>query len=137
MGKSRFVDATTITPLRSRDAVSPRVAAYFTEDDADGEIRVHHRGSEDALQLFEVTVPPNEGASPHAHEQDEIMYVLSGQLRFGARVVEAGSSVYIEGGTLYSFLAGPGGAVFLNFRPRLDASFITKDQLMERRQAQA
>lgn len=129
MGTIRIVERAAITPLRAREAVSRRVAENFTDDDANGDIWVHHRGSADELQLFEVDVPPGEGASRHAHEQDEIIYVLAGELRFGARMVSAGDSVYIGGRTLYSFLAGPDGARFLNFRPCLDASFITAAQL--------
>jgi quercetin dioxygenase-like cupin family protein len=109
----------------------------FDEAELRNTVRLYHRGGPDTIQMFEVEVQPNDGPRPHAHAEDEIIFVLSGELHFGARVLTAGSSVHIPGLTLYSFRAGPEGARFLNTRPRADATYITKDELMEMRKETA
>lgn len=116
-------------------AVAPETAAKFGDGDANSDICVHHRGSDTDLQLFEVRVPPNQATSQHAHVEDEIMYVVGGEIHFGAQIVGPGSSVYVPGNTLYTFKSGPEGATFLNFRARHDASFISKSELANKRRA--
>jgi hypothetical protein len=59
-----------------------------------------HPGSETELSLHEGRVPENYEVLPHAHPIDEIMYVTSGEMHFGARVLGVGSSVYIPANTL-------------------------------------
>jgi quercetin dioxygenase-like cupin family protein len=95
--------------------------------------RIHHPGSDTELQMFEVRVPPKHVVESHAHDEDEIVYVLEGEMILGARVLKAGSSAMIPGNTLYGFSAGSDGLVFLNFRARRDATFHTKEQFMARR----
>jgi mannose-6-phosphate isomerase-like protein (cupin superfamily) len=90
-------------------------------------------GSNDELQLFEVRCDPDVTFNSHAHDEDEIMYVLSGEIVLGRRRYPAGSAIYIPGRTLYSFRSGPEGLRFLNFRPRKDATYITRDELHEQR----
>jgi quercetin dioxygenase-like cupin family protein len=95
--------------------------------------RVHHPGGDDDLQMFEVRVPPGYVVEAHAHDEDEIIFVLEGEMVLGARVVKAGSSAMIPGKTLYGFSAGPDGLRFLNFRARRDTTFHTKEQFMAQR----
>ncbi len=99
----------------------------------------HHDGTVDEPQLFEVQFPPNHEVAAHAHQVDEIVYVVSGEIIFGKQVYGAGSSVYIPKMTLYSFRTGPEGLVFLNFRTsRVDEASIPKDVfLAERAEARA
>jgi hypothetical protein len=59
--------------------------------------------------------------------RDEIIYVVRGEMRFGNKVLSAGSSVYIPGNTYYSFTAGAGGLRIVNFRARCDVSFYAPD----------
>jgi quercetin dioxygenase-like cupin family protein len=99
--------------------------------------RVHHPGSDTDLQMFEVRVPAGQVVESHAHDEDEIIYVLDGEMVLGARVVTAGSSAMIPGKTLYGFTAGPDGLRFLNFRARRDATFHTKEQFMAQRKKTA
>jgi quercetin dioxygenase-like cupin family protein len=96
-----------------------------------GSSRMFHDGGEDELQLFEVNLEPGAVAESHAHEQAEIIYVLTGQLRFGATLLGPGDSVQIDGMTLYAFEAGPEGVRFINFRPRPDHTFYKRDELVE------
>lgn len=97
--------------------------------------RFHHAGSETSPQLIEIKLPPGDKVAPHAHDEDEIIVVLEGELLLGARTVESGGSVYVPGNTLYSFTAGPTGLRYLNFRPRQDLSFRTKAQVVAARRA--
>ena len=113
MPRVRIVDPHTL-PWLGKGTVP------FKTDVVKGESRFHHPGSPDELQLFEVVFPPDTEITPHAHDEDEIVYVLEGELHLGARVLTPGMSVYIPGRTLYGFRAGPEGLRFLNFRPRED-----------------
>ena len=142
--KITFVTAESI-PFRSTAAyvqderaltAAEREAIEETSRSAVTESRNFFPGASDELQLFEVRVPPNAVVQPHAHHEDEIMYVLAGELRFGSTVLTAGGSVCVKGNTLYGFSAGPDGARFLNFRGRRDFSYVSKaDFLAERRDA--
>jgi quercetin dioxygenase-like cupin family protein len=69
----------------------------------------HHHGSENAPQLFEVKLRPNQTVPPHAHEHNEIIYILNGEMRLGTSVLSAGSSISVRGETVYGFSAGREG----------------------------
>jgi mannose-6-phosphate isomerase-like protein (cupin superfamily) len=105
----------------------------FTPEELAGRTREHHAGSEAEPELFEVQFGPDTVVHSHAHLCDEIIYVISGQLILGSRVLDPGSSVYIAGQTLYSFKAGPQGVHFVNFRPRSGAGYLSKDEFMAQR----
>ena len=129
MGTPEFFDAAS-TPFTSlvdvfRDQESP----IPTRELASTAVRVHHPGRE-GLQLFELRLEPGTRGESHAHVEDEIIVVVEGELRFGARTLGAGSSVMVPGGTLYAFTAGPDGCTFLNFRPRADPSYIPKSEFL-------
>lgn len=106
---------------------------------SDGElgsaVRMLHPGADDALQLFEVQVQPDAVVGQHSHDEEEIIYVVAGELHLGRQVLGPGASVLIPGETLYSFRAGPDGLRFLNFRGRRDVTYRTKDEFMEARRA--
>jgi quercetin dioxygenase-like cupin family protein len=112
-----------------------RLSGVSEHEQLTQEVRMYLPGGPDELQLFEVRVAPNGRGAPHAHIEDEIMFVLDGELEFGRRTYGAGSAVSIPGGTLYSFRAGPQGARFLNFRPRADLTYISKEEFMSERKA--
>ncbi len=97
--------------------------------------RIRYEGSDTELQLFEAKIGPDQEVESHAHVEDEIVYVVGGSMRLGARVLEPGASVYIPGMTLYSFRAGPDGLHYLNFRPRRDETHYSKEQFMTLREA--
>jgi hypothetical protein len=69
------------------------------------------------IAFFDVYSDEDPGRSrAHTHSADEIIYVISGQMRLGRRLVPAGTSLCISGGTRYAQSAGPGGCTFLNYR---------------------
>jgi hypothetical protein len=69
------------------------------------------------IALFDVSSDEEPGRRrQHTHSADEIIYVLAGTMRLGRRLVGAGTSLCISGGTRYAQGAGPGGCTFLNYR---------------------
>jgi quercetin dioxygenase-like cupin family protein len=104
--------------------------AKYTPAQLKSETRFCLPGGLNELQLFEVRLPPDTDVGAHAHVADEVMYVLEGELRFGRKVLPAGSAVSIPGCTVYAFRAGPQGARFLNFRPSADSSYLTKEEAL-------
>jgi quercetin dioxygenase-like cupin family protein len=59
----------------------------------------------------------------HSHSQDELIYVLHGEIQLGSLRLLPGSSVFIAANQLYSFRAGEQGFGFINYRR--DASEMT------------
>lgn len=61
--------------------------------------------------------PPGAGAAGvHAHSEDEIIFVLDGELRLGDRACGPGTALAIAADAFYSFSPGPLGLRFVNFR---------------------
>ena len=136
MAAIRFADSGDFVWTKSSDepeAASREAFSSLTETERNFLYAMHHLGNERDLQLFEVQIPAGAGTAVHAHAESEIIYVLEGEMKFGARTLRAGSSVFIEAQTLYSFTAGEQGSRFLNFRPRRDDSYITKDEMLASR----
>ncbi len=100
-------------------------APWMDVREFDSAIRMHELGDEKSLQLYEVKMAPHAVAENHSHVQDEIIYVLSGEMHMGNRIIRAGNSVFITGGSVYGFKTGPDGLHLLNFRPRNDVSHMT------------
>jgi hypothetical protein len=69
------------------------------------------------IALFDVSSAEDPGRSrAHTHTADEIIYIVAGTMRLGRRLIPAGMSLCISGGTRYAQSAGPGGCTFLNYR---------------------
>jgi hypothetical protein len=79
---------------------------------------VFEEGAASSPQLFESQVPPDLTAPIDLLDEDEIHYVLEGEMVFGNNSYGKGSSIFVAANTRYGFRAGPQGARFLNFRPR-------------------
>jgi hypothetical protein len=82
------------------------------------------------MQLWEVAIDPDVDVAAHAHEHDEVIFVTDGALRFGAQECPVGTAVFVQGGSLYGFQAGPTGATFLNFRAHADRTYIPKAEYL-------
>jgi quercetin dioxygenase-like cupin family protein len=113
----------------TRDVIDDARRATLSEGELGTVTRFFHAGNATELQMFEVTYEPRAVVEPHAHDESEIIYVLEGEMHFGARVLTPESSVYIPRRTLYSFRAGPDGLRFIEFRARQDLSYIAKQDL--------
>jgi quercetin dioxygenase-like cupin family protein len=129
MGTVRVHPAEEIKWSRIRDRAGdppPAVYKLLAESELDSSMSFHEFGSEKELQLAELKFIPGAEAVVHKHDDDEIIYVISGEMRFGSRVLKAGSAVYIPGNTYYGFTAGPEGLRVVNFRARADVSFYAR-----------
>lgn len=129
MGQVRIHNADELAWKKIRDRAGdppPKIYEYLAESELDSSMVFHEFGSESELQLMEIAFIPNAEAVLHKHDNDEIMYVVSGEMHFGNRVLKAGSSIYIPGNTFYSFHAGPNGLRVVNFRASADISFYPK-----------
>ncbi|MBV1917848.1 MAG: cupin domain-containing protein [Sphingomonadaceae bacterium] len=56
------------------------------------------------------------GVGVHSHSEDEIIFIISGQIRLGRKLFPEGTALAIPADTLYSFTPGPEGMRFINFR---------------------
>jgi len=100
----------------------------ISDGDLNSRFASHEPGDEETLQLFEIDYPPGGAVEIHSHDEDEIIYILEGEMHFGNRVLRAGSSVFIAGKSYYGFKVGPDGLRFINFRPRADQTFNKKNR---------
>src|SRR4051812_37951675 len=108
MGTIRFVAAEEPSYVRVSDMydesseAAARMRAKIPQEEMDGQaVGFIFPGGEDELQLFEVRCDPDVTFNTHAHDEDEIMYVLRGEIILGRRHYPAGSAIYIPGKTLY------------------------------------
>jgi quercetin dioxygenase-like cupin family protein len=132
-----FLDAAERRFIRAEESAPKEAVDQMSEAERAVELFMRHPGSAHEPQLLEVRFPPGTASRPHAHEEDEIIVVLEGEARFGARVLGPGSSVFIPAMTLYAFTAGTVGVRFLSFRPRRDDSVIGKAELLARSRARS
>src|SRR4051812_26270327 len=63
--------------------------------------RVCFEGTANSPSLTEVRAGPDKPTVPHAHETDEIVYVLEGSLHVGKRVYGPGSAIHVPAHTMY------------------------------------
>lgn len=128
MGQVRFVSSSGLPFVGTREMASAETLEKLSEGERNTESRILFPGSDDELQLFEVRIQADDRVEGHAHEHDEIIYILDGELLFGQRVCSPGSAVYVPAHTLYGFTAGPAGCRFLNFRAAADYSYISREE---------
>ena len=133
MEKVQIVRGDALPFQSTRDIVSAERRAALPEAELNTDARTYFPGSSHDPQLFEVDLPPFTLIAPHAHEVDQIMYVVAGSLAFGNQVCPAGSAAFIKGRTLYGFAVGAEGARFLNFRPTADRSHILQHEFLAQR----
>jgi hypothetical protein len=107
----------------------------YSANELKSRVRFIEQGDERSPQLFEMDYLPNTKVDIHAHEQDEIIYVVAGEMVLGTRIIGPGSTVFVQGNTLYSFTSGDKGLRFLNFRPRIDTTFITREEFEKTRRS--
>lgn len=116
---------------RVQDVSVPEGTRRPADEEMDASVCFHEPGTDTSPQLFEVNYLPGSTIQLHAHEEDEIIYILEGQMQLGNRILDPGSAVFVKGLTLYKFLVGPEGLRILNFRPRGDLTYIHADQFHE------
>jgi quercetin dioxygenase-like cupin family protein len=117
------------------EAMAEDRRSYLSDSELLATACVHQPGSEDRPQLLQIRFPPNAVVNPHAHDGNEIIYVLEGEMRLGTEILRAGSSLAVAGQTIYGFHAGPEGLCILNFRPTMDVSYVSRGEMLDRRRA--
>jgi quercetin dioxygenase-like cupin family protein len=138
MAAIRVVDASEPVWISTREyAEKAGFADKLSEADLSTSIRVLHKGEDDLLDVREVDTPPNVTGAQHAHDADEVLYVIQGSMILGSHTLGVGSSVFIAADTMYSFRSGAEGLRFINFRPRGNVRTIMKDEFLASRQARA
>ena len=73
--------------------------------------------AEDGLCAFIMNFAPGFETELHSHSEDEVMYVLDGEIRMGRRVMGPQSILLIRKDSQYKFSVGDEGVRFLNIRP--------------------
>ena len=71
--------------------------------------------------------PAGAEAGVHSHSEDEVIFVIEGQMQLGKRLYGPGTALAIPADTLYSFGIGPEGLAFVNFRAGLPAEIKFKN----------
>ena len=86
------------------------------------------------IWLHENIFPPPAQVAPldaergvHCHSEDEVIFVIDGQIRLGAKLFDRGTAVSIAAETFYSFTPGPDGLRFINFRPACPSEIRMQD----------
>jgi hypothetical protein len=68
-------------------------------------------------EFAKCAMPPSDPeAGVHSHSEDEVIFVIGGEMRIGKKLYGPGTALAIAAETLYSFTAGPAGLHFINFR---------------------
>jgi hypothetical protein len=62
---------------------------------------------------------PNHLQPAHSHDEDEVIYILEGEVTVGEARCGPGAAIFVEKDTQYGpLVAGPQGVVFLRVTPR-------------------
>ncbi|MBL7502137.1 cupin domain-containing protein [Frankia sp. CNm7] len=75
-----------------------------------------------SLTVVRSRVGPGARVKPHRHGTNQITYVLSGELRYGARITRAGQGVFSPN-QKYTWTAGPEGAEWIEIHDGLPAPY--------------
>lgn len=62
----------------------------------------------------------------HSHDSDCLYLVLAGEMRFGKEVLGKGDGAFVPGNTPYTFVTGPEGVEFLEFRNQTSWNIVFK-----------
>jgi quercetin dioxygenase-like cupin family protein len=89
----------------------------WTERDAPTEEILRRRLGDDGFDAFEWRDPPGADYAPHAHDHDESLWVVEGEIVFGAAGQEyrlgPGDRLMLPQGTVHTARAGRAGARYL------------------------
>ena len=83
-------------------------------------VAYHERGDASAMELMEMRFEPDTVIVPHAHDSDEIVFVVEGSITYGNETLVAGCSVYISAGTFTGGRTGSEPTKLLSFRASAD-----------------
>ena len=133
MSKVRIHPSDEIDWKRLRDLYPPEMAREISDEELDSSLSYHESGTDGSLHLSEFDYQPGASFDLHAHDQDEIIYVIGGSMLLGNRTLAPGSSVYIAKDTLYGFAAGEDGLRILVFRSDGRVKYCSREDYMRLR----
>ena len=134
MSRIRIREESDLPWIIARESAKPEDLERFSEGELNSKVRIRESGTADSPQLLEIEFAPDNEIRVHAHDEDEIIYIKAGTMHLGNRVLGPGPPLFVEGKTLYGFTAGQEGLTILNFRPRVDFTFHTRDECLAQRQ---
>jgi hypothetical protein len=117
-----------------------RVPRYGSDEGHSGGLHADSDCPTCSVWLHENHFPPAEPLSEeqqkggiHSHSEDEIIFVIDGEMRLGTKPAGPGTALAIAADTLYSFSPGPGGLSFINFRAAMprDIKFANGHSMSE------
>lgn len=73
--------------------------------------------TKDGICAFIMNFEPGFETALHSHSEDEVMYVVEGELHMGDQVMGPQSILLIRKNSEYKFTVGENGVRFLNIRP--------------------
>ncbi|MCU1376003.1 MAG: hypothetical protein JWO68_3289 [Actinomycetia bacterium] len=128
MAKLRF--------FRSRDVpIEPGVVRLVHDGDRErwGEHgyekrKLVHADARQSLDLVWFEFAPGAVVPRHRHDTDEIVYVLSGEVRVGRQRYGAGDGFSMPRHTAYAYVVGPDGVTLLEVRDAHDYTTETVDE---------
>ena len=118
----------------------PRMAAEAGSSGVSGGLHADSACESCAVWLHENHFPGHMDLSAeqaergvHSHTEDEIIFVIGGEIRLGSKLYGPGTALAIAADTLYGFTAGPLGLSFVNFRAAMpgDISFAHGAKISE------
>lgn len=103
---------------------APAVPRFTSENGLMGALHAAGDCPTCSVWLHENSFPPaaapigHEAAEAgiHCHSESEVIFVANGSMRLGRKLVGPGTAIAIAANTMYSFMPGPEGLHFLNFR---------------------
>ena len=122
-----------VQSILTRDRMSEGQAAKYSDNELASVQTIYFPNDGESLELFQLELPPDTQIGRHAHRSAEVVYVLKGELKFGALTARPGSAVFVDALTLYAFRAGPEGCTFLNFRGVPGGGILTPEELRAER----
>jgi quercetin dioxygenase-like cupin family protein len=89
----------------------------WTDQDRPREAALRKQLEADGFDVISWHDPPGADYTPHTHDHDESMWVVSGEITFGiagtSYRLQAGDRLMLPGGTVHTAHAGRDGAVYL------------------------
>jgi len=71
------------------------------------------RGEPGLPNMQRTRYEPHHFEPPHSHEEDEVIYLIGGDLAFGDQTLALGDALFVPKNTRYSLRAGEAGAEFV------------------------
>jgi quercetin dioxygenase-like cupin family protein len=107
----------SIIVMRDRDKEWLEPPAEWDGKAKPGEPTVHYKSlmavAPGRPNMQRTRYEPRHFEPPHSHPEDEVIYMLSGNLAFGNQELSFGDALFIPKNTRYSLRAGDAGAEFV------------------------